>query len=494
MKFTLGSKITTLTVFTILFFGVLSTVMVFYSVKSIVLDFRRSSLQILARNSTDEINRTIFDSELIALSIVKQPEIINYFNAYKNQDEEILKLLNRYNIGDNYPAIFLMSRSGVVLTSTDKSLMGNNYSFKDYFKKSIAGEAAIEMEIEPTTKKAGYYISVPIRDENGEIIGVVVTKMQPEVINQLVHPSELTSSGHVMLVDDYGVIIYSDKSDRTYKSLGGLNQFERDEIKSLQRYPGNEISALDYGKVYDLIKQKKGSGLVDNYDDVDKVNEVLAFNQIGKLPFYIVFEEKEEDFTSSALKVSMILSLFVLLTAFITTIIIVVLTRRFLKPLANIIKILKEAGLGKFEKKIVVDSSDELGDVANVFNEMIGRIKETRDDVEKKIHNRTKELEKFNNLMVGREIKMIELKEQVAELEKRIESSKLKSWFDKFNEASNYEESIIRDLESAFLYQVKISDMPKKEKEKIIKSINRLVKDSKRHNTIFENLANNYEK
>ena len=49
----------------------------------------------------------------------------------------------------------------------------------------------------------------------------------------------------------------------------------------------------------------------------------------------------------------------------------------------------------------------------------------TRDDqqvLEQKVAESTKELERMNNLMVGRELKMIELKKEIEELRKRLGS------------------------------------------------------------------------
>lgn len=494
MKIRISTKISIATVITILFFGAIATGVVYYFVKKSILDLEREGLSILVYDSSAEIRRVFLDSEMLTTTIAKQPEIIKYFDNTVEQDEEVLKLLNRYNIDERYSAIYLLSRSGKALVSTDPIFVGNDYSFRTYFEEAISGRVTIDFALGETSKKFGYYTSSPVRNENQEIIGVVVTKLKPENIHELVHQSELTGFGHAMLTDSFGVILYSDLRERIFRSLGSLNQFERGRIEKTKKYEGIEISALDYRPVYELIKQDKKSGMVEFYDEEDKANEVLAFSRVGNLPFYLVYEEQDKYFSSSALNISLILSLFVLVAAIMATIVIVILTRRFLSPLSSISRVLKDVGEGKIDKKIQVISNDEFGEVVEVFNSMLDRLKNVRQEVEGKIIARTSELEKFNNLMVGREMKMIELKNEIEELRKGISKSKTKTWAERFKEANGYEEKVMKELESVSIYKIKMSNLPKEKQKKIMKLLARLTKDTFRHSKIFEKLAQKYER
>lgn len=493
MKIRISTKISIAAVLTILFLGILATGAVYYFVQKTVIDLEKEGLKILVHDSTMEISRAFLDSEMLTATIAKQPEIVSYFDNPVEQEGEIIKILNRYNIEDQYSAIYLLSRTGKALVSTEPTFIGNNYSFSNYFEDAVNGKVTIEFALGETSKKYGYYTSSPVRNENKEIIGVVVTKLKPENIHQLVHQSELTGFGHVMLCDSYGVILYSDLSDRIYKSLGSLNQFERSRIDKTKKYGEININALDYSAVQGLIKENKKSGIVGIYDREDKADEILAFSQVGNSPFYLVYEEQTKDFSSSAVNVSLILSLFVLLAAIMATFVIVILTRKFLSPLSLISATLKDVSRGKMDKKIQVISNDELGEVVGVFNDMIDRVKNVREEVEKKIIARTSELEKFNNLMVGREIKMIELKKEVEDLKKGIKKIKIKNWAEKFRDANNYEERIMKELESVLVYKIKMSNLSKEKKEKINRLLKILAKDTLRHEKVFDKLAKKYE-
>jgi len=128
--------------------------------------------------------------------------------------------------------------------------------------------------------------------------------------------------------------------------------------------------------------------------------------------------------------------------------------KNFLK---KIIKGIEEVGKGNFDYEIKIDSRGGLGKVVLLFNEMARQLKQTktaseetkaaleikllarteeleelaesREDIiekrTKELLERLEELEKFHRLAVGRELKMIELKKELKELEARVKKQKL---------------------------------------------------------------------
>lgn len=134
-------------------------------------------------------------------------------------------------------------------------------------------------------------------------------------------------------------------------------------------------------------------------------------------------------------------ALLILCVLFVVIILIVIL-RKLLKPISYLQKGVMAVRGGNLEYKISKVSNDELGDLAEAFNQMTTDIKESRKkleeyskSLEKQVAERTKELEKskkelevkvdelerFSKLSVGRELKMVELKKRIRELEKQKE-------------------------------------------------------------------------
>jgi methyl-accepting chemotaxis protein len=99
-------------------------------------------------------------------------------------------------------------------------------------------------------------------------------------------------------------------------------------------------------------------------------------------------------------------------------------------PIKQLEKFANDLRVGKFDKKVEVRSRDEVGKLAETFdnlrvsiNEKNGELAEINFGLEEKIKERTaelvkknEELTKINDFTVGRELKMIELKKEIEEL------------------------------------------------------------------------------
>ena len=89
-------------------------------------------------------------------------------------------------------------------------------------------------------------------------------------------------------------------------------------------------------------------------------------------------------------------------------------------PLITLHNQVKRITQGSFEERIPVTSRDELGELARAFNTMTDEIKKSKEQVEQKVKDRTKELEKLNAFMTNRELMMIELKKRLQQKEEEL--------------------------------------------------------------------------
>lgn len=97
------------------------------------------------------------------------------------------------------------------------------------------------------------------------------------------------------------------------------------------------------------------------------------------------------------------------------------------RPLLTLIRQAERISKGDFSFQIPVTSDDEIGRLQQSFLLMASQLKESYEDLEKRVRDRTqeledrtKELEQFNQTMVGRELKMIELKREINRLSKEL--------------------------------------------------------------------------
>jgi C4-dicarboxylate-specific signal transduction histidine kinase len=179
--------------------------------------------------------------------------VVNYLeNDLSTNKKEVLEILNYYNINNNYSSIYIINENGTAVVSTDQSFVDNNYSFREYFKKALAGHFFTDAFIGVTSGELGYYFSTPIVSEKGDILGAAIAKLKPEVINKIIERQNEAYKS-LMLVDKYGIVIYSNDESRMYHSLGVLSDIKLSEINSTFRFANKNIVPLGYQIVQDEI-------------------------------------------------------------------------------------------------------------------------------------------------------------------------------------------------------------------------------------------------
>lgn len=92
------------------------------------------------------------------------------------------------------------------------------------------------------------------------------------------------------------------------------------------------------------------------------------------------------------------------------------------KRLVLLVRAAHEIAGGNLEMRVAEKGQDEISELAAAFNFMVAKLKGLYEGLEQKVRDRTKELEKDNKLMVGRELKMVELKKEIESLKKLVKN------------------------------------------------------------------------
>lgn len=152
--------------------------------------------------------------------------------------------------------------------------------------------------------------------------------------------------------------------------------------------------------------------------NAEVVNVVEIYITMSKVATFI------QSFSLSVAGLVLIVGVSILIALYLSLYLIVV------KPIKTLNHVTQEVAQGVFNSQIVLKSSDELGQLFTHFDEMRQKLSQVlqhlqilNSNLEQKVTDRTKaldqkllELEKMNSLMVGRELKMVELKKEIAYL------------------------------------------------------------------------------
>ncbi len=143
--------------------------------------------------------------------------------------------LERINRLAQTSAIYVMDHEGVVIASSNwqgpVSFIGEDLSFRPYFKQAINGRPGRYFALGTTSKIRGYYFSAPIRS-GGRVSGVITVKVQ------LRRLEDIWSKGpeKVVVSDHYGVIFITSYAPWKFCSLGPLDREVAQALRKSRRY------------------------------------------------------------------------------------------------------------------------------------------------------------------------------------------------------------------------------------------------------------------
>ena len=144
----------------------------------------------------------------------------------------------------NAEAIYVMDANGWTIAASnyrnEVNFLGKNYGFRPYFKDAMAGKRGEFFAIGATTFKPGYFIGDPVRDANGDAIGVVALKV---ALSELTGAWAATGDD-ILVTNNDGIVVFATSDDWRYRSISPLSETQRAEIAAKQQFGKQDLTAL----------------------------------------------------------------------------------------------------------------------------------------------------------------------------------------------------------------------------------------------------------
>lgn len=322
-------------------------------------------------------------------------------------DEKISSLLSDYKEGlievDN---IFVINKEGVIFAAPDSDFVGESISTVYNIDKELLQESVSVIRDQSIggDYATGIFFSSEIKNEEEELFLVMQIETS-EIIAIARDYSALGKTGETVLGDvtNKGEVIFLSplRFDSEYHDKEKVN-FENKNIPIVQALEG---------------KQKSINDLIDYRGE-----EVLAVTKYMDLSGWGIVVKIDKD---EALTILSELKRSYMVVAVVSLILVSIAAwyyaRMITRPIVDLSKTTKEIALSKnFKSRVEVRSKDELGQLAVNFNAMFEELEGSYGELESRVRDRTgeldqniKKLKRMNKVMLGRELKMIELKKEI---------------------------------------------------------------------------------
>jgi HAMP domain-containing protein len=310
-------------------------------------------------------------------------------------------LINIYGAWD---AFIVLDTNGTVVISTDQDLaqVTLNPTTEEYvqFQNALQGGISYsDFFISELTNSPTVVFASPIRSPQkaGEIVGVglgfVDWKVVEEILGSTKMDTYLFNANGTQIatgIQNDHPITHDKSHPALIKALEGQSGFERFN---------NSANALEMLASY---------GIEAGYFDYKGNGWVLLLEQ----PTGVVFANAERN-------AYIIIAFFALVGIFFAGLSITLFKAVFIEPIERLTQTTQKIAAGNLDERASIDSHDEVGELANVFNHMADSIRDSQQNLENKVKERTasldqkiEQLDALNKHMVGREIRMAELKKE----------------------------------------------------------------------------------
>jgi len=275
-----------------------------------------------------------------------------------------------------YGEVFVTNKYGALVSTTTKT---SDYNQADemWWENTKSGEFSIStFEYDTSAAIWGIPFSVRVTDDEGNFLGIIkalvpagIIAREAELTNKKYDTTELT------LLTNSGEVIYKTGAYRFLEDISDEQFFENVDEE------GGFFVALE-GEREKLFSYTNSKGF-RNYEGLGWI--LLLSHDTSE-----VFAPLRQ-LRNLLLGVTGVLLLVILVLAFI-------MSRSISVPVKKLTETAQMIASGDLERHVEVKSKDEIGQLANSFNIMTSKLKESYEGLEEKVRVRTKELSESNKL------------------------------------------------------------------------------------------------
>ncbi|MDZ8106189.1 MAG: cache domain-containing protein [Nostoc sp. DedQUE12a] len=367
-------------------------------------------LELIATSKANRLDQLILDNQNTIKNIATDSRVVNFLKAAPQRREnfrpEAQKVLQRVaNTHPNYDLVYLIDKNGICIASTEISLIGRNYAFREYFQQAIAGEAFVSsILIGVTTKREGVFFTYPVYSESGEIFGVAAIKITAADIWAVINSTNEPNISS-FLIDEQGIIISHSSREYLYNSLTPLLEDSQKKIAAERRYGRGPIKSLNIPELAAMVKAET-SGHTNYYSPIEKNHQIVGYAPL-KTQDWVVGVTKPKVIFMAPIELLFEQNItFVLGAGAIAAIVALTLSRKISNPINTLISASRNLEQGNF-----------IQHESNLYNNLL-KASRTQDDIGQLVRVFMKMAEEVKVRQQNMELQMQELRIQIDETKK----------------------------------------------------------------------------
>lgn len=300
---------------------------------------------------------------------------------------------------DIYVNTFVMDEQGVIIASLHPSDEGKIRSAESMFLDAKKEPTMHNFYYDAGDEEEKLIITAPIFDATGVFRGVLASEIKIGDISTIMsEKSGLGQTGESYLINSSHLV-----------------------ITDLLKEPGVALKKTIYlPQIESCLQGNSDYGVIADYHG-DKV--FAYWHWIPEIKSCLMTKEDQTEALAPMLNITVSLLSIIGIASLLIGIVGYIIGRNFVKPLGKLRDFALRIKEGNFKIESGTVSDDEIGEIMSSFNGMAEQLSNYTGDLQAAVEEQTLEINKkaeeyqeLNKLMIGREVKMMELKKEIEEL------------------------------------------------------------------------------
>jgi len=296
-------------------------------------------------------------------SVVQDINVLTTADPSSEEYQQATEGMARFEdiVADEYTTfdeIFVLDPDGIVITSTDEEVIGDDRSSREYYRFGLNETHLTGVYGSPTLHRPTMLVSTPILIDD-RVIGVVVGRIDMSMIHTTIQDRRgLGETGRVFLINKDGNLL-SSSGDGAVPPVSAYN------------------ASGDYCGIYD----RNGREVIGAHVGVSDTGWFLIVERDHD-EILSVLHTLLERAIAVTFGVIILISLFSIFVA-----------KRIVKPIRQLYEETETVAKGDYSVQVPVITDDEIGTLTGRFNEMTSRLGETHKKLKDKIALANRDLE-----------------------------------------------------------------------------------------------------
>ena len=321
----------------------------------------------------------------------------------------------------NISSVALLDSSGSIVVDTDKLDIGSVKSESLYFIQPVnSGLPYVSsVEIDPNTNIPSIYFSAPVRSDSSRTLGVLRVQFNADVLQNILEQNNGLGgedSYAVMFDENYILLAHGTEPERMFQTAIPLDEQRLKSLQEQNRLPdwSEDQIFLNLPDLASNLEQTTLDPASRHYftaEDVTSGDHTYAAAITVENPKWVIgffqprlsFLQPIQSYTNNAIAITTLISGTVLL-------LVLWLGQTLTQPIIELTNTAEQVSQGNLDIRSNVTTNDEVGLLANTFNNMTSQLNMLVNELELQVEARVQDMEKH----ISRQQATVEIARDIA--------------------------------------------------------------------------------